>query len=489
MKWHKQHKWFGIAVIFFLLMFCLSGIVLNHRSLFSDVEVGRSWLPSSYEYKQWNGGLLRGTVRQGNNVLIYGNNGIWLTDTLGRTLADFNLGLPHAADHRQVRNIIKARGRLFAATTEAVYRYDGGHIGWKALLLPKDGDERLTDITSKGDTVIVVGRSFLYLSTTNNKPFVKSELPAPVGYDGKVSLFRTVWMLHSGELFGTVGRLIVDAVAVVLIVLCLTGLVYWLLPKYIKRKKRKGNNTRKPAKLLRLALMWHNKVGRATIILTLLVTVTGWCLRPPVLIPLALNSTKALPFTTLDSPNPWNDRLRMLRYDAAKGDWLLSASDGIYSIKSFNRPPVKLQHTPPVSVMGLNVLQKDASGRWLCGSFSGLFVWNRHTGSTYDYFTRQPAPEKASAPFGQKAISGFSSDFAKAPFAVDYYDGTSSISQPDSLRLLPMSLWNAALEVHSGRIYIGTLATLFFVFIVGAACAWCLWSGWKLRSRKTKRSM
>lgn len=30
--WRKQHKWLGIGLSFFMLMFCVSGILLNHRS-------------------------------------------------------------------------------------------------------------------------------------------------------------------------------------------------------------------------------------------------------------------------------------------------------------------------------------------------------------------------------------------------------------------------------------------------------------------------
>ncbi len=61
--WRKYHKWLGIFTSFFLVMFCLSGIVLNHRRFFADVNVSRSLLPDRYAFKQWNNGLLRGTLR------------------------------------------------------------------------------------------------------------------------------------------------------------------------------------------------------------------------------------------------------------------------------------------------------------------------------------------------------------------------------------------------------------------------------------------
>lgn len=489
MKWRKQHKMLGIGISVFMLMFCLSGIVLNHRKTFADCEVSRRWLPSRYEYRQWNGGLMRGTVEYKDGVVIYGTNGVWLADSMGKSIADFDRGLPDAADHRQVRNVIVARGRLYAATSEAVYRYEDEHVGWKAVNIPIADGERLTDIAAKGDTLVAVGRSHLYVSSSVGEPFTTVELKEPKGYTGEVSLFRTVWLLHSGELFGSVGKLAVDAIAIVLIFLCITGIAYWLLPKYIQRNRRMENIRRNdtPKRLLRLSLLLHDKVGRWTIVLTLIIAISGWCLRPPVMIPLVMNKTKAVPLTVLDDNNAWNDRLRMLRYDDGQGDWLLSTSEGMYSLKDFESVPTKLDHTPPISVMGLNVLEKDGQGRWFCGSFSGMFVWDRRSGKSVDFFTHELAPETSGAPFGKKAISGYSQDFAKSAFAVEYYDGTTAIAQPDELRQLPMSLWNFALEVHSGRIYIGTYATLFFVFFAGLAAAWCLWSGWKIRRRQGNR--
>ena len=68
------------------------------------------------------------------------------------------------------------------------------------------------------------------------------EITAPSGYDGKVSLFRTVWLLHSGELFGKVGVLVVDVISVLLIIICVTGLAFWLTAKISVRQSLKRLN-------------------------------------------------------------------------------------------------------------------------------------------------------------------------------------------------------------------------------------------------------
>ena len=476
--WHKNHKWVGLPLCFFMLMFCLSGIILNHRSLVSQANVSRGVLPPFYRFSGWNGGLLRGTLPLGNgNVLIYGAGGVWLTDSTAASIADLNSGLPAGADCRSIRSMAQTPGgEIFAVSAMGLYRLDGGT--WSTMEIPAAHGERLSDITTHGDSLIVVGRSHLYIATAPYTRFTQLTIATPSGHDGRSTLFRSIWRLHSGELLGLPGRLVADALALTLIFLCLTGFAEWLLPKFRKRLGAKAKE------LIKWVFKWHNRMGRLTLPLTLLIVFTGWCLRPPLMIPLAMSKGKA---PRAGQANAWSDKLRMLRYDDAAGDWVLSTSDGFFSLTSLDGIPVKIQQAPPVSVMGLNVWQRNAQGDWLCGSFSGMSVWNRTRGTVTDYFTGKSLLGKPGRPFTANAISGYSDDLACGPVAVLHDTGTDAIAQPKSLSKLPMSLWNVALEVHTGRIYFGNSATYFFVFIMGAAALWCIWSGFKLRKGKRKR--
>ncbi|MCM1371533.1 MAG: PepSY domain-containing protein [Bacteroides sp.] len=488
--WRKHHKWFGIIFCFFLIMFCLSGIILNHRTLVSGISIGREWLPGRYRYTSWNGGLLRGTTpcRDEDSttcVLVYGTGGIWKTDNQASLFSDFNAGLPGGADYRQIKNIVQtADNSLYAVSIFGLYRHASDAEGWQSVFLPKDNGELLTDAVCINDTLIVVGRSYIYMSVAPYTDFKKIQLKQPEGYGGEVSLFRTVWMLHSGELFGMPGKIIVDAIAVILLLLCVTGLMFWLLPKYARRKRMKGNNAGKAVQMARMSLLWHDKIGRSTILLTVFITLTGWCLRPPVMIPLALTKVPAVPGTALDNSNSWNDKLRILRYDDECQDWLLSTSEGFFSLKTLDQTPARIDQAPPVSVMGLNVLEHDACGKWLCGSFSGMYIWDRQQQTITDYFNNEPTTSMPRSAFGKQSISGYSKDLGDNAIVADYGKGTDAILQPTEFDTLPMSLWNLALEIHSGRIYMGSAATYVFVFFVGIGAIWCLWSGWKLRKPK-----
>ena len=467
-----------------MLMFCLSGIVLNHRELVADINIDRSFLPADYRYNKWNMGLLRGSIKYKDKVLIYGNSGIWKTDSTGHYFSDFNKGLPAGADFRNIKAMVQTPdGSLFAAGQFGLYRNDGK--GWESTSLKLSKHERISDLVLKEDTMVVVGRSYLYTSVSPYNEFSRLELKAPEGYDGKVSLFRTVWLMHSGEMFGTVGKLIMDAVAVILIVLCLTGITYWLLPKYIKRIRMSGKTATGSIQLMKSSLNWHDKLGRYTFIILMFVAFTGWCLRPPVLIALVSFRTPAIPYTVADSDNAWNDRLRMLRYDAEYGDWLLSSSEGIFSLATLRSVPVKLENTPPVSVMGLNVWQKDSCGNWLTGSFSGMYVWDRSRQFSTDYFTGEKAEDVAGPPFGKFAVSGYCDNIGEKPFVVEYHNGTSAIPMPEDFSCLPMSLWNFAQEIHTGRIYtVLGQGTLVYIFFAGMAAMWCIYTGFVIRRKK-----
>ena len=152
------------------------------------------------------------------------------------------------------------------------------------------------------------------------------------------------------------GKLIVDLVALLLAFLCLSGFVIWLLPKWIRRRRNKGLWQ----KGLRWNFRWHDRWGRYALPLLVFITLTGFALRPPLLLAVVRIATPPIPGSLLDSPNPWQDKLRALRWDANRSDWLLSTSDGFYSLTDFRHQPVREAQAPAVSVMGINVLTLSA---------------------------------------------------------------------------------------------------------------------------------
>lgn len=532
-RWRKWHKWFGLFFSFFLVPFIVSGILLNHRETIKSIDVSRSWLPADYRLKNWNQGTVRGTLRLGpDRVLLYGENGAFLSDDALTEIRACVEGLPGGAERRSFVDVARtSKGALFGVTPYDVYSFDPAREQWRALPLTPSADDRFTSAAVSGDTLVVQSRSLLYVAVPPYRRFEVVSLSAPqTGAPGRLTL-RTVWRLHSGELFGTAGRLCVDVLGLALLALCVTGLVLTFSPRWIRRFRA---SRRRVGRFSRFSLRWHNRIGVVTLVFVFTLTLTGMFLRPPLLIGIAGRSHAPLPFTAEDSPNAWWDELRMLRRDTARGEWLLYTAHGFYVTPSLFQAPRRLASPPPTGVMGPNVLRQVGRDEWLVGSFAGLFRWHRPSGGCYDLTRDCPyvAPRRAGIPDFTHSVSGYSDDFRGRPLVFDYNRGVEYVSSVDGShrsaekshlsaktsdvssktsdfsvsgstsasapRPMPpmsprldgrMSLWRLALEVHTGRIYtfLPRILVQLFIFLSGLFFLSVLISGYVVYRRVFSR--
>lgn len=542
--WKKYHRWLGLVLSVFMLVFCVSGIILNHREVFSGCEVSRKWLPASYHIKNFNNGVVKGTVAKKSaahslssencdSVLAYGCAGVFLTDSRLSTWQDFNAGLPESIDERNVRHVVKAKdGSLWCAALRDVYRYDENSHRWKKVELPGN-EERIMDVALAKDsmTVVALTRSRVFtivpfvqygeivkIGKSSSETYrVESKIiPAPKKYEPKTTLFKLVWHLHSGEFFGLPGKLVVDAIALVLIVLSITGILLFILPYGIRRVKKLAAKARmkRLGKQFAWNMKWHNKIGYVTIVLTLWIAITGMCLRPPLMVPLVLSK---LPQAVGEDGNVWQDKLRAIRWDAVQGDWLVSTSEGFLRVdEDFSQAPKMLpdDECPKLSPMGVTVWESDGKGGWIVGSFRGIYRWNpvNHSlNQILDYFTGKPSEETSMIPISDNLVCGYSEDFLGGKLLVfDFAKGVEDAKgqavalcndEPKTSRneesmsdliceTAPMSLWNVALELHVGRCYspfLGPLSDLF-VFLSGLLITLVLLSGYIISHRRRKKA-
>lgn len=542
--WKKYHRWLGLVLSVFMLVFCVSGIILNHREVFSGCEVSRKWLPASYRIKNFNNGVVKGTVvkksaahslssENCDSVLVYGCAGVFLTDSRLSTWQDFNAGLPESIDERNVRHVVKAKdGLLWCAALRDVYRYDENSHRWKKVELPGN-EERIMDVALAKDsmTVVALTRSRVFtivpfvqygeivkIGKSSSETYrVESKIiPAPKKYEPKTTLFKLVWHLHSGEFFGLPGKLVVDAIALVLIVLSITGILLFILPYGIRRAKKLAAKARmkRLGKQFAWNMKWHNKIGYVTIVLTLWIAITGMCLRPPLMVPLVLSK---LPQAVGEDGNVWQDKLRAIRWDAVLGDWLVSTSEGFLRVdEDFSQAPKMLpdDECPKLSPMGVTVWESDGKGGWIVGSFRGIYRWNpvNHSlNQILDYFTGKPSEETSMIPISDNLVCGYSEDFLGGkPLVFDFAKGVEDAKgqavalcndEPKTSRneesmsdliceTAPMSLWNVALELHVGRCYspfLGPLSDLF-VFLSGLLITLVLLSGYIISHRRRKKA-
>lgn len=542
--WKKYHRWLGLVLSVFMLVFSVSGIILNHREVFSGCEVSRKWLPASYHIKNFNNGVVKGTVMKKSaahslssencdSVLAYGCAGVFLTDSRLSTWQDFNAGLPESIDERNVRHVVKAKdGSLWCAALRDVYRYDENSHRWKKVELPGN-EERIMDVALAKDsmTVVALTRSRVFtivpfvqygeivkIGKSSSETYrVESKIiPTPKKYEPKTTLFKLVWHLHSGEFFGLPGKLVVDAIALVLIVLSITGILLFILPYGIRRAKKLAAKARmkRLGKQFAWNMKWHNKIGYVTIVLTLWIAITGMCLRPPLMVPLVLSK---LPQAVGEDGNVWQDKLRAIRWDAVQGDWLVSTSEGFLRVdEDFSQAPKMLPDAecPKLSPMGVTVWESDGKGGWIVGSFRGIYRWNpvNHSlNQILDYFTGKPSEETSMIPISDNLVCGYSEDFLGGkPLVFDFAKGVEDAKgqavalcndEPKKSRneesmsdliceTAPMSLWNVALELHVGRCYspfLGPLSDLF-VFLSGLLITLVLLSGYIISHRRRKKA-
>src|SRR5450759_4420151 len=472
----KYHKWLGAIFALIILSYVFSGIILNHREALFFIDVNRKLLPKEYRYQNWNNAAVKSTLKiSPDSILVYGNIGIWLTDSSFSDFTYFSLGIPKGIDNRKIFQMIKTTGNsLIAGTLSGLYTFNYQQNKWVSVILPVK-EKSIADIIQKQDTIFVLTRSSL-LKTTDLIHFSVSQLPPPENYDNKTGLFKTLWVIHSGEIYGTAGKIVVDFAGLVFAFLTITGFIVFVNKILLKKKNKPAEVKVKLKNSNRWNIKWHNKIGWIALVILILNTTTGMFLRPPLLAFIGNSRVGKIPYTELATPNPWFDQLRRIYYDQDINRFIVVTMDGFYySDDNFKTELKQFRFQPPASIMGVTVLEKIAVNTFLIGSFEGLFTWNPQSGEVFDYIKKQQytPPSRNSRPIGDFLVSGFTRDYKNQEYFFDYNTGAVNINGAERFAILPqkiisdspISLWNVALEIHTGRIYQSIIGD-FYVLIV-----------------------
>ena len=130
---------------------------------------------------------------------------------------------------------------------------------------------------------------------------------------------------------------------------------------------------------------------------------------------------------------------------------------------------------PPLSVMGINVFEKNGPGSYLVGTFNGLYDWMPDYGISRNHISGELPQhiDTGRKPFGEEMVSGYLKLEIGKEVYFDYNRGGVVLNSKDTLPPMPreiiekspMSWWNFALEVHTGRI-LKPLIGDFYILIV-----------------------
>ncbi len=494
----KYHKWLSIIFSVFIVIYSISGIILNHRDWLSEVDIPRNFLPDNYAYRNWNNASAKGSITiDTNRVLFYGNMGVWLTDSNFSNFEDFNKGFPSGIDNRKVSVIYQCKNtELLAGTLMGLYRFDKKENIWQQLTFDTH-DQRITDIIEVGNEIWIQTRSYIY-KTKDLKTFDRFVLPKPDNYHGKIGLFKTLWVIHSGEIYGIVGKILVDLVGIIFVFLTITGLIVFYNKLKLKHKSLPAEKASKLKRRNKWNLKWHNKLGWTTVFFLVLTTLTGMFLRPPLLIPIANVLVPKIPYSELDSPNPWLDQLRGIRYDSNQNIFIVVTNEGVfYSDDFFKSELKKFQVQPPISVMGITVFEPFDANRYLIGSFEGLFLWDIQTQQISDVIKNQPYKPvvKRGSPIGAHLVSG-AAWLNRDLVYFDYNSGAHFLNSDAKFSPMPskisesqFSIWSLALELHTGRFFEFAIGSSYILIVplVGLVLLFILLSGfwiWYKRGEK-----
>jgi hypothetical protein len=467
-KWHKRLSlYFGIIIFFY----ALSGIILNHRQLLANFFIDRNYLPSNFHLHHWNQASIKGKIDLNeHDRLIFGNIGVYKTTKQYQSFVNFNQGLPTGIDFKKSFDLTRTSpGQLFLATESGLfYRDKKQWIRVHHRELPR---KRIYTVKQIDNKLFFMTRNHLYSFPL--LPFYKNhsvqltthKIIPPKNFKNKMSLFRTFWFIHSGEIFGFLGKLFVDFLSILLILFVATGF-FFVIYKFIKKRRLFSLNATKTKITLRSI---HLKFGSYLAIFLLISAITGTFLRPPFLILINDITVSKIPGTHFYNDNPWFEKLRGFYYDQAHKDFYIFTGRGdIYYTTNLNQPVKKLKDIPPISIMGLNYFDRLDKNYFLVGSFSGLYAWNPSSVAIYNYFTRRRyiPPTHPAPPVSDHLISGIIQE-KNSFYIFDYSSGAHHFSKmPEKIKkAYPMSLWNLALEMHTGRLFSQYLGPLFLLYV------------------------
>ncbi|CBE68967.1 MAG: hypothetical protein F9K13_11160 [Candidatus Methylomirabilis oxygeniifera] len=261
----KLHKWVGLIAAVWLCVLGATGFLLDHKEwrwmMFSTVP--ERLVPESVK------SLSRNTIQifQVNpdrpmHQVAAGVRGLWVTED-------------GAKSWQQTRVIGDEGGRLqvFAVEPDPEYGWNRLWIGtddgvWmsadggKTLVKAGMEGQRITALTagaSHGELYGVADRSrvFQLLTGRPNDPlWLQLETPPNDALPSEISLRRLIIDLHVGKgLFAeTTSLLLNDLAGLGLCALALSGVFYWGLPKYWRRRRQQGDQVHVGTK--RTTLVW-----------------------------------------------------------------------------------------------------------------------------------------------------------------------------------------------------------------------------------------
>ncbi|WP_179079061.1 PepSY domain-containing protein [Shewanella sp. UCD-KL12] len=440
----KLHKILSLIFMPLLIIFAVSGIGLNHPSLIQSVSLPITSLPTNYHFANWNRGAIQVLVEDENGGVYAGGKS--------------GLGYFYQGHYQQITNPLARHAwqnliyslylndnELYIGSRDGLFRYSLDTQQWRYF--DQTQDQRIVSIIKGSEQQIIAVANHQLFTIEEDKARIFNISLAESKQ--AVPLFRFIFALHSGEILGLPGRLLMDVTALALIYFCLSGLYYWLFPKATKRNLLSRERKIKGGKLFRFMAKHHNSLGLIFMPLLIICATTAMVMRPPGLLfivsansPIDFNAEQAtskLPYKITQAAM-LDEKLVLLTRDGAYS--------GAVKEGSLLMP---MKASVPIHGMGATILQPLNKNELLVGSFSGLFKWRINTD---EFQAVQPSEQSE----GLMPVAAYS--HLDELIVFDYHQGK-ILDAEKRLSEMPvelneyarMSLWHFLFELHNLRIF------------------------------------
>ncbi|HIF08882.1 MAG TPA: PepSY domain-containing protein [Sneathiellales bacterium] len=228
LKWHRT---LGLVSALFLVFLAITGVILNHGPALGldGRTIDSPWL------LDWYGMELR------DEIISYRAGDHWLSWSDDHLFLDGRAVVERAAE---LNGVARTEDVIVVATLDTVYlltregdlieRLTGAALPGPIVRLGETADNQLIVETEAGRFAAKAGfmgwaptelNALWSVPTPTSDPIRQKVL---VDYRGEgLPWSRVLLDLHSGRLFGSWGPYVMDATAIILVILALTGLINW----------------------------------------------------------------------------------------------------------------------------------------------------------------------------------------------------------------------------------------------------------------------
>ncbi len=469
-KWaSKLHKVLGLFFTPILLFIAISGIGLNHSNIIKSLSLPISSLPENYHFKQWNRGVIQALVKdEKGGIYAAGKNG------LGYFIDDSYQQINNPLATNSWQNFIYSlyydndNEQLFIGSRDGLFRYEITTQHWHYY--SETIEQGIVSIvkSKQSNTLIAIANYQLFTLdvTAKQETSIKAKKHAITLAESSQTtpLFRFIFALHSGELLGLTGVLLMDLMALSLIYFCLSGLYYWLFPKIIRKKVLNKKYQIKGARAFRWLAKHHNHWGLVLAPLLVISAATAIVMRPPGLL---LITSGHSPIEVYSSHASNNIPYKITKAALLENKLVLLTSDGVFSGDLNSTKFKQVKFSVPVHGMGATIFQQQDNGSVLVGSFSGLYTWQEMS----DEFEEVRLPEKIT---GILPVAAYQSkaglivfDFFKGKL---FDQGSEFSNMPESINnKAEMGLWNFFFELHNLRIFEHYIGPFYLLLLLALA--------------------